>query len=434
MKITVHGGKDMARALEAWPVPEACDELTIDAPQARRFTNCLLNSPINCRVTVVPTENDAVSYAGLFSGCRLLQHQPVVDVSKCINMAAFFKECREARFNLYQFRQTANVRDMRQCLMGCVNLAGNGLQEWDFSGLSSEDAMRNFAHGTTFRTECYDGLIKNLFRQAKVGTLPTPMHAVDFGSARYSPLVSEKRQFLIDYGWDIKDGGRVHIDLSDTEKGYSKSVDDAIKAHGDQWLSAIDCSPVAKSSRNGTLVTPRHTIHVSHYAPHIGHVVRFWRGETATVTAVARHPSSDLCIATLDRDMDIRPAKLLPRSWRNELPNSDGPPTRYPAGSAPPLILFSDGNSSQPPGLMDLSFVAASTSTGVPQYCSGGARAMYPPSIQVGDSGSSVCFLDGDRLVLAWPLQSGGGTGPWLANHLDWIDEASEYRREDNDK
>jgi len=83
---------------------------------------------------------------------------------------------------------------------------------------------------------------------------------------------------------------------------------------------------------------------------------------------------------------------------------------------------------------MDLSFVAASTSTGVPQYCSDEARALYPPSIQVGDSGSSVCFLDGDRLVLAWPLQSGGGTGPWLANHLDWIDEASEYRREDNDK
>ena len=69
MKITVHGGTDMARALESWPVPEACDELTIDAPQARRFTNCLLNSPINCRVTVVPTENDAVSYAGLFAGC-----------------------------------------------------------------------------------------------------------------------------------------------------------------------------------------------------------------------------------------------------------------------------------------------------------------------------------------------------------------------------
>jgi hypothetical protein len=92
---------------------------------------------------------------------------------------------------------------MRQMFMGCTVWSGNGPQEFDFSSLSSEDAMRNFATGTKARTVYYDQWIDNLYDQAKAGTLPTPMNAVAFGSAQYSPVMAEKRQYLVNYGWEI---------------------------------------------------------------------------------------------------------------------------------------------------------------------------------------------------------------------------------------
>jgi hypothetical protein len=420
MKITVHGGRDMARALEAWPVPEACDELIIAAPEAKRFTNCLRDSPVNCRVTVVPPSGDAVSYAGLFSGCRFLGHQPTVDVSKCINMAAFMKECKEARYNLYTFRQTANVRDMRQCLMGCVNLSGNGLQFWDFSGLSSEDSMRNFAHGTAFRTNYYDGLIENLFSQARAGTLPTPMHAVNFGSAKFSPRVKEMRRFVIDYGWDIGDGGEVPYELSPLEREFSDSVDRRLEA--DDFPGDIDLSPVVRTARNGILISPRHVLYVKHYQPAPGQTITFWHGEQAVIQK-STPGGWDIAVATLRDPVSIRPALVFGPNWQQQLPLLEGPPKRYPDGTCPALLFF---NQRKEIGVWDWSYA-----NDVPPF-SQGLRSTSPRRLQrhlgvaLGDSGSPVCAVYGSRLVVSHAVAVSSGSGVFTGSVSEWLAEVTQ--------
>ena len=420
MKLTVSDATDMHRVFEGVTFPPEMQELHLQC-EAWRYVNCFLGSSLNARVTAEFPDRP-INLAGMFARCRELESQPRLDTTQATSMAAMFKECEDMRFSTHWIK-TDNCRDFRQMFWGCTSSMGNGPQRWNFTAARSPDAFRNFfGGGSGMASVYYNEFLRHVHAQMRAGTLPTPMSPVDMGESKFTEYARQYREELIEYGWDIKDAGQITIDLSETEKTFSRSVDDAIKTHGDQWIDAIDCSPVVKSSRNGTLITPRHTVHVNHYAPPIGHVVRFWRGETATVTAVARHPSADLCIATLDRDMEIRPAQLLSKEWTGKMPHAGGPPTQYPAGDAPPLVYFSDGNASKPPGLNDLSYVAASTSTGFVYPCWNEARAKYPASIQVGDSGSSVCFLKGDRLVLAWPLQSGGGTGPWLADYREWID------------
>ena len=420
MRITVHGGNDMARALEAWPVPEACEELVIDAPAAKRFTNCLLSSPIDCRVTVTPTDGDAVSYAGLFSGCRLLSHQPMVDVSKCINMAAFLKDCREARFNLYPFRQTGNVRDMRQCLMGCTNLSGNGLQHWDFSGLSSEDAMRNFANGTTFRTEYYDRFIENLHGQAKAGTLPTPMRAVDLGSAIYSPRVKAMRQFVVDYGWELLDGGEVPYELSPLEIEFSRSVDQRLAA-GD-FPGDIDLSPVVRTARNGILISPRHVLYVRHYQPVPGQVLTFWNGEQATVARCV--PGGwDIAVATLSTSVSIRPALVFPPDWQERMPLLAGPPTRYPDGTRPAMVWC---NQNKQVGVADLSYADDKLPWCQAVISSDPLRKERFIGVRTGDSGSPFCCVSGDRLVVAFAVSTSNGNGVFTGSVSQWLSDATD--------
>lgn len=420
MKITVHGGTDMRRALEAWIVPETCEELILDAPQARRFTNCLLNSLVTCRVTVKPTENDAVSYAGLFSGCRYLVNQPMVDVSKCINLAAFLKSCRSARFNLYHFRHTARVRDMRQCLWGCENISGIGLQAWDFSGLSSEDSMRNFAGNTNFQTRYYDSLIENLYSQAKAGTLPTPMRAVDFGSARYSPVVAPLHKYVVDYGWEILDGGPVTADLSPTEKELSRSVDSRLTAG--QFPGTIDLSPMATSSRNGILISPQHVLYVRHYQPRPGQAVTFWGGEKAVVASCT--PGDwDVAVATLRDPVAIRPALVFGVDWEEKMPLLAGPPSQYPAGTSPPVVWK---NRNQQIGVADLMYARGMPPTSHIKQSADPKRAAHSVDIRVGDSGSPCCCVIGDRLVVAHALADSRGMGVFTGGITEWLREVTQ--------
>jgi len=419
MKITVQGGTDMARALEAWPVPEACDELIIDAPEARRFTNCLLGSPIDCRIRVTPTNLPEVSYAGLFSQCRMLNYQPILDMSNCVNAAALFKECREMRFSVYWFRHTSKVRDMRQCFWGCTNFSGNGLQSWDFSSLHTADSMRNFAGRTKFFTRFYDGLIENLYEQAKTGTLPTPMNAVDFGEAKFTPHVAKKREFLISFGWEIIDGGEVPYELSPLEQAFTRAIDERLESN--EFPGSIDLSPMCRSHRNGILISPQHVLYVKHYQPRPGQSISFWNGETATVQKCT--PGDyDIAVATLRDPVAIRPALVMPSDWKEKMPMASGPPTQYPIGTRPPMIWSNRLNEI---GLWDFSYA-----DDFPPFCQGTMpvdplRDAWHRGIRLGDSGSPVCFVFGDRLVVAYSLATSGGTGVFTGSVREWLDEVT---------
>lgn len=418
MKITITDTSDLRRLLEGWAPPPSCEEVFIDCPQAKRFTNCFLNSPINCLVRVQPTTEPAVTYAGLFSGCTELSHQPRLDTTKCISMAAMYKNCRSMRFSLH-WMVTSNVRDMRQMFMGCENFSGNGPAYFDFSSLANEDTMRNFATGTEFRTVYYDQIIRNLHKQAVAGTLPTPMRAVDMGLAKYSPSVADERQYVVDYGWELVDGGQVEINLSRLERLFSKSVDERLQSGN--FPGSIDLSPVCTTLRNGIAITPRHTLHVRHYMPAPGQPIKFWNGAEARVLRCEGNPQTwDIAIATLDRDVGVTPVQVLPRDYFNLLPNLPGPPSSYPDGTRMPLVWFNRNSKIQ---IMDLTYAKTTTPTANVGKPTDELRLEHFGGIAVGDSGSPACLVNDDRLVICHPVANSQGSGVWFSGVLDWADE-----------
>jgi len=415
MILTISDADNMFRALEGWVPPDACHEVIVDCRKARRFTNCFLNSAINCRVRILPTSESAVSYAGLFSGCTNLNSQPFLDSSKCINMAAMFKNCSRMHFSLH-WLQTSNVRDMRQMLMGCTYFSGNGPGYWDFSSLSSEHAMSNFATGTKFRTMYYDKILENLHRQAMAKTLPTPMRNVDMGAAKYSPAVAAKRQQLVDYGWEISDGGEVFANISRTETEFSNAVDDRLRSGS--FPGDIDLSAVCTTARNGIAITPRHTLHVRHYMPRPGQPIKFWNGAEANVSKCEANPESwDIAIATLDRDVAVKPALVMPHTYGDLLPNAIGPPSQYPPGTTMPMLWFNQRNKLH---VSDFSYLSSTSPTAHMTRPMDQLRLQYFGGIAVGDSGSPACFVSGNRLVVSHAIANSNGAGVWLAGLLDW--------------
>lgn len=418
MKIVVHGGSDMALALSDFGPPASCERVVVSAPESRRFTHLFADSPIDCIVEIVPPVSD-VTYAGMFSGCTKLSHQPFIDMSNCINAAAMFKDCKSARFNMFSMRNTKKVRNMRQCFAGCESLSGNGLQGWDYSGLRGTEAMRNFAGGTRFYTTYYDNIIRRWYEQASAGQLPTPMYGVDMGSARYSPSVAGVRQFLIDYGWEISDGGEVPYSLSELEKEFIRSIDDRLEAA--DFPGTIDLSPVCKSARNGILISPKHVLYVKHYQPVVGQSVSFWGGETATVQSCVAG-DWDVAVATLATPVAVRPALVMPANWKERMPTMYGPPSAYPNGVNPPMLWVNRLNEV---GLWDLSYAKD-----YPAVCQGTKpsdplRARHFRGIAVGDSGSPVCCVHGDRLVVAFPLASSSGSGVFTGAIHDWLNSTT---------
>ena len=402
-------------------LPEDCFKVIIDAPMNTKFVNFFLNSNINKRVVINPPSDNVqlVNYAGMFSGCRQLNAEPEFDGSKNISMAAFYKSCESMRFNVAKI-DTSKVRDFRQCFWGAVNYSGIGLREWDFSSVVGPDAFNNFfGGGSKMEIRFYDELIINLHDQMKAGTLPTPMVKVDLADSQYSPYVAARRQELIDYGWDLRDGGEVPYELSPLEKYFTKSIDDRL-ANG-TFPGDIDISPVCIGSRNGLLISPRHTLHVRHYMPSVGQKMELASGEIVEVAGVdSGWYSQDIGIATLKEDATTRPAMVLPKNWPDLLPNLVGPPTKYPNGVAPPMIKFKKKHT----GLCDAGW--ARTDVG---SAGAGMRVPFDPvrkawwqDIVVGDSGSAICFVYGDRLVASYALATSGGTGIFLASLRDLID------------
>jgi hypothetical protein len=397
-----------------------CHKVIIDAPKNQNFVNFFLNSDIdNITVEIVPTEMEWVNYAGFFSGCRKLNARPEWDNSKNKSMAAMFKSCDNMRFSLHNI-DTSNVIDFRQCFWGALNYSGNGIQSWDFSSARSPDAFNNFfGGGSSIQTIYYDELIESLYKQMKAGTLPTPMKSVNMGDSYYSPYMKEKHDELVAYGWDIVDGGVVPYELSPMEKYFSKTVDSRLAANN--FPGDIDFGPVCVGSRNGILITPRHTLHVRHYMPSVGQSMKLISGEEVVVDKVdSGWMGLDIGIATLREGAKTKPALVLPSNWQELMPLLNGPPTHYPKGVAPALIRFKRGGV---PTVNDATYAKGSgtpnTGCRIPVNQ---LRLDHFDGIKVGDSGSAVCFVYDNRLVVSYSLATSDGSGVFLAGCREWTD------------
>ena len=413
-------------------LPKDCTKLIIDAPKNEKFVNFFLNSDIDVTVEIKPTDMDSVNYAGFFSGCKNLNHKPLFDNSKNKSMAAMFKSCENMRFSL-QDLNTSNVVDFRQCFWGCKNFAGLGPQYWDFSSVRSPDGMRNFmGGGCSMKQAYYDQFIENLWKQMKTGTLPTPMAAVDMGDSQYSPYYSEMRQELIDYGWDILDGGQAvpTIEPSRWEQEFYDSIYSRLVNNPDNWLDGVDMSCHTRSAMGGILISPRHMIFAFHYTPPVGHKVVFWNGQQAIV----EHRDAglvnygDLVLIRLKEPVQgANPVLFLDKDWEMQCPRlaSYGPPSPFLPMENTPTIWIDNRNR-----------VCVSTVSYITEYPRMPNRVvMVEPENPVfkskykgavpGDSGSPQCFLHNNKFVFSHPITAGGpGTGTWinLKEVRDYID------------
>lgn len=416
-------------------LPDNCAKLIIDARKNQKFVNFFLNSDINVTVEIVPTEMEWVNYAGFFSGCRNLSRRPVWDNSKNKSMAAMFKLCENMRFSLHGI-DTSNTMDFRQCFWGAKNYSGNGPQYWDYSSARSPDAMRNFmGGGCSMQQKYYDQFIENLYDQMKAGTLPTPMEAVDMGDSKYSPYYAGMRQELIDYGWELLDGGSAVpiVEPSKWEKEFYDGVINRITNDPDNWLDGVDMSCHTRSSQGGILISPRHMIYAYHYQPGIGKRVVFWNGQEGVVEDVDITPSvqgwGDIVLVRLREPVqDANPVLFLNKDWRTQCPRlgTYGPPSPMPYMENTPLVWVDNRNrvcTSTVSFITDWLSMPNRVVTVVPQNPV--IKSKYKDAVP-GDSGSPMCFLYRKRFVLSHVITEGGaGPGSWvnLKEFRDYIDQ-----------
>lgn len=439
MKITVSDSKDLTRLFENTIFPQQNEnnpflEIVVDCPEAVLYTNMFLKSNLNCRVTITPPSVDRVTYAGLFSMCKELNHQPFIDTSKCRSMAAMFKGCESMRFSVH-FLNTSNVGDMRQMFWGAKNFAGNGIQAFDFSSLANPNCMRNFmGGGASIRQTYYDKVIENLHSQMKSGTLPTPMYAVDMGGSQYSPYYAKMRQEIIDYGWQLLDGGQIlpTVEPSKFEEEFYNSVFDRINNNPDSWVDDVDMSCHTKSSQGGILISPKHMIYTYHYKPGVGKRVTFWNGQQGVVEDVDIFPAQewgDIVLVRLKEPItDANPVLFLEKDWRKQCPRlgTYGPPSPFPPMENTPLVWVDNGNrvcTSSVSFITEWPNMPNRVVTTVPQNPV--IKSKYKDAVP-GDSGSPMCFLYNKRFVLSHVITEGGaGPGSWvnLKNLRDYIDQ-----------
>lgn len=411
-----------------------CTKLIIDAPKNQKFINFFLNSDINLIVEILPTQTDWVNYAGFFSGCKYLNHMPRWDNSKNKSMAAMFKSCENMRFSLHSI-DTSNTIDFRQCFWGAKNYSGNGPQFWNFSSVRSPDGMRNFmGGGCSMYQKYYDQFIENLWNQMKAGTLPTPMYSVEMGDSQYSPYYAQMRQEVIDYGWELIDGGQAlpTVEPSSWEQEFYNSVYNRISNDPDNWLDGIDMSCHTKSSQGGILISPRHMIYTYHYKPRVGKKVVFWNGQEGIVEDVDAFPAQkwgDIVLIRLKEPVvGANPVLFLEKDWRKQCPRlgTYGPPSPFPRMENTPLLWVDNGNRVNTSSVSFITEFPGRPNRVVTAVPENPVFLSKYKDARFGDSGSPQCFLYKDRFVLSHLItEAGAGPGSWmnLKEVRDYIDQ-----------
>jgi hypothetical protein len=179
---------------------------------------------------------------------------------------------------------------------------------------------------------------------------------------------------------------------------------------------------MCRSHRNGILISPQHVLYVKHYQPRPGQSISFWNGETATVQKCT--PGDyDIAVATLVNPVTTRPALVFPADWKQQMPMAAGPPSQYPSGTRPPMVWSNQRNEI---GIWDFSYADDYPPTCQATIPVDPLRDAWFRGIKVGDSGSPICCVYGDRLVVAFALVSSAGSGVFTGSVREWLDEVTQ--------
>jgi hypothetical protein len=187
------------------------------------------------------------------------------------------------------------------------------------------------------------------------------------------------------------------------------------------WAASVDLTPIAKGSANaGILISPRHVLFVTHYYPAINTEMTWFtqanESVMRTVTAFATVPDTasyhpDLTVGILDSDVPatIGFAKVL---------NETGLPSNW-AGYNVPVVVR---NREDKLFVADIGTWGNSVSLSQPILAS--RLAKYNPMVS-GDSGSPVCLVHDNKLVLVALVTFGGaGRGANISRHIAAINSA----------
>lgn len=184
------------------------------------------------------------------------------------------------------------------------------------------------------------------------------------------------------------------------------------------WASGVDLTPLAVGGLNaGILISPRHVLFVTHYYPAIGTELAWMTAANDTITRTLTAFSSltetsgfypDLTVGLLSEDVPstIGIARVLddgelPSSWQ---------------GYCVPVVVR---NRADKLSVADIQTWANSITLAAP--ASNVRSAKYHEMVS-GDSGSPVCLIHENKLVLVALVTYGGpGRGANIARHRDAI-------------
>ena len=203
------------------------------------------------------------------------------------------------------------------------------------------------------------------------------------------------------------------------------------------WAYGIDLTPISPWNSThglnaaGTLISPRHVLFVEHYNyhPSAGATIHFVDNDNnvviRTVTSVQKHPSvaeggtfPDITIGVLNADVPnaISFAKILPDNYIDYLPGLNmglGSSARLPVyiADSPENALVSD--------FISLSHAITCATPADSQ------RLAFYENMVVGDSGSPVCFIINNSLVIlgtvTWAGAASGTATHTFKNDINQI-------------
>lgn len=424
MRLTISGATEHVKTFEAWTPPVGCKEILFDDGEwrcnATKFVNTFLGSSVDCLVTIRECP-PFTNMAGIFANCSELTVPPVLENTQWVKgMAALFKGC--SRLTRVNVLKTQRVTDMRQMYMGCRSLTGEGVRV-DCPKVMTGDGMSNFATGCHFTRDHYSRLLEQLHFQMRAGTLPTPMNNVNFGTSTYHPWLAEKRQKLIDYGWQLFDGGTDGIEpLGPWPDAWARGVDSRISG------STLDLSGVRFDARfvgakNGVLVAPQWALFVQHWPPGIGEWFTLASGERVQVASVVHHPQNDLTLAKLQQPAQTTPAQVMTLAGAQRVPYMLDSQTLGKVAHIPVLVI----DRRNAPRVLDYQGVSG-TGALMAAPCSEPLRKPFTGGFTVGDSGSPGWLVDvSGEPTLVYLVASPGGGGhttfaaanwQWMVNHI----------------
>lgn len=192
------------------------------------------------------------------------------------------------------------------------------------------------------------------------------------------------------------------------------------------WGASLDLTAFCTTNKAGVLVSPRHVLFVTHWHPDVGATLQWVTNDNQTVTrtlaAITSLPNTDsfhpdITVGLLD---DAVPTGV---SFAEVFGNASELDWN---GYRVPVVIKDQFNTLHEADVHQIFAPSMSPAVWL-QVPASTVRLSRFKNIVAGDSGSPVCLVSGDKIVLLTLLsQSGAGRGTFLAAYIAQINAAMQ--------